>query len=290
MRESLRSRTVFTCGLLVGVFLCGTVWLVFGSKERGERSQQKRSLPETPELRSASSATVTKKPRAPMPTYVRPALAQFNAMVAEIQTRIDDLRERGTTARADEMAKSLERFTQLPTVKYSDVKTSDPEVHAIGLYEPDEKRNRTDAPPKAQVKVTYTGGPIVLVLTSNEPVTWDIDLADGVQLQTAIISGYYHSQVCGLPESVPVLNNWIAGEGDSKQPRFYAYSKNSDQYTTLLNGVREVSGLEVITFQGAYRYPGTPFVIGPENHEWRYQHIIAQMRDLHAEAALQPQK
>ena len=321
MREPLRRRTMFSCGLLLGTVLCGVTWLIFGStelleakgrkatagraansevqesndverlaaevrrlteavRELNERVQRLQSSREPRGLSQTSPSSPAKKPRAPMPVYVRPALAQFNAMVAEIRNRIDELRQSGASAQADEMTKSLEKFNQLPAAKYSDVKTPDPEVHVVGVYEAASSRNHTNAP--AKVRVTYTGGPIVLVLTSYEPVAWDVELADGVQVQTAIVCGYYRQEVRGLPESVPVLNN--SHEGGSQGPRFYCYSKTSDGYSALLKGVRELSGLEVTSFQGAYRYPGTPFLIGPDNHDWRYQHIIAQMRDLHAEA------
>ena len=210
------------------------------------------------------------------PLYTRSPLAQLNAMSADIEARIDELRKRGDTELAKDTAALLKQLNRQRSGKYP-VISDTPEIHMIGLYEASSSHHAI-AP--AKVQVTYSGAPIILVLTSYEPVEWHIEASPDVQIDQVIVSGYYEQRVKGLPDSVPV---WEESRDNGGQA-FYSYKRSDGSFRKAVNRLHELTGRGVLTFQGTYRYPGTPFVVGLESSDWRTQHLIARMAPLHAHA------
>ena len=60
----------------------------------------------------------------------------------------------------------------------------EPIVHAVGTY------SQRDAKQPVRVTVTDTSGPIVLVLTPYNAVTWNVEAANDVQIDFIICTGY----------------------------------------------------------------------------------------------------
>lgn len=211
------------------------------------------------------------------PLYTRSPLAQLNAMTADIENRVSVLRRRGNKRLARETAGLLKQLVSQRAGAYP-VVTDVTEIHMVGLYEASSAHHAI-AP--ARVRVTYTGAPIILTLTSYEPVEWQVEVAADVQIEQVIVSGYYEQRVTGLPDSVPVWNE------SRKQGRqtFYTYQRTDSSFRRSVKRLHELTGRSVLTFQGAYRYPGKPFVVGPESPDWRTQHIVARMMPLHTHAA-----
>lgn len=210
------------------------------------------------------------------PLYSRSPLAQLNAMMADIEDRISTLRERGDRRQAKDTATLLKKITAQRAGDYP-VVSDVPEIHMVGLYEASSAHHAI-AP--ASVNVTYTGAPIILALTSYEPVEWQLDVAPDVQIDQVIVSGYYEQRVTGLPDSVPVWNESRKQGGQA----FYSYKRTDSSFRKAVKRLHELTGRSVLTFQGAYRYPGKPFVVGPESSDWRTQHIVARMIPLHTHA------
>ena len=52
-----------------------------------------------------------------------------------------------------------------------------------------------------QVFVMKSAHPIVLVLSSYEPVTWSLQLQNGAKVSHVLLSGYHASQVYGAPDA-----------------------------------------------------------------------------------------
>lgn len=210
------------------------------------------------------------------PLYTRSPLAQLNAMTADIDARIAELRKRGDTDLAKDTAALLKQLNRQRSGKYP-VVSETPEIHMIGLYEASSSHHAI-AP--AKVQVTYSGAPIILALTSYEPVEWHIEASPDVQIDQVIVSGYYEQRVKGLPDSVPV---WEESRDNGGQA-FYSYKRGDSSFRKAVNRLHELTGRGVLTFQGTYRYPGKPFVVGPESSDWRTQHLVTRMAPLHAHA------
>ena len=231
---------------------------VKSGRHRGRRVRRSNPAnPQSPELRA--------------PQYTRPPLAQFNSMVTDIENRVLKLRKQGKGRLAEKLEAQL---SELRTQRSGDYPTAfqHAEVHMVGLYE---AASRHDEMAPAKVRVTYTGAPVILVLGAYESVRWEVEIKPDVQIDQVIVSGYYEQEVVGLPESIPV---WNTSEASGRS--FYAYSRDDSQFPQIVDQLRELTGHELLTLQGAYRYPGKPFVVGPESCVWRMQHLVARMNPL----------
>lgn len=117
-------------------------------------------------------------------------------------------------------------------------------VLGVGAYESKTGSHGFGRPRVAgpiDVTVMRTSYPVVLVLTSYEPVNWRIQLAPGARLGAVLLFGYYESSV--------------VGHGDAKVHRggrFYAYQRPSGEFDRLNREVISLTGQEINGFQGAY--------------------------------------
>lgn len=117
-------------------------------------------------------------------------------------------------------------------------------VLAVGAYESKSGMHGIGRPRVAgsiDVTVSRTAYPVVLVLTSYEPVNWRLQLMPGAQLSGILLFGYYESVV--------------VGQGDAKIHRggqLYAHERSSREFDKLNREVERLTGLEINSFQGAY--------------------------------------
>lgn len=81
-------------------------------------------------------------------------------------------------------------------------------IEVVSVYEggeevdPDDLQFRTLRLATVQVRATDT--PVYLVLTSREPVAWELILEDGAKLAAVFLSAYYTPMILGVPDDVPV--------------------------------------------------------------------------------------
>jgi hypothetical protein len=141
------------------------------------------------------------------------------------------------------------------------------EVHAVGVYEGTlsggaQRGFRMHPTGTVTVKVNRPATrPVVLVLTSYEPVEWKIDAPKGAVVRV-ITSGYYKQQVTGLDKDVPVASS--SHEGGDKE-YFYAYTQaappgareyevkeTQEKYEKLERIVKDRTKREIKSFQGSY--------------------------------------
>lgn len=125
--------------------------------------------------------------------------------------------------------------------------SADTVVHVIGVYEgsyPPGVRHSFGRHPDGAIalRVDTVFVPVVLVLTSYEPVVWTLELAPGVDIAEIILSGYHPSSVEGVDRSVRV----------SRQSLGYAY-KNDEQRAALEREVMNYTGLAITSFQSSYK-------------------------------------
>ena len=128
----------------------------------------------------------------------------------------------------------------------------DAQIEAIGVYEgwaPTPRAFRDQTPGQVEVRVRRSAQPIILVLSSHDPVRWMIITEEGARLAAVLVSGYHQSQVIGAG-SVRIIN--IGGA--------YAYKQESSQYQTLDSQVYRNTGKRINLFQG--RYGGKEFTVG----------------------------
>lgn len=201
---------------------------------------------------------------------------QLDQMIKDVQRRIDVLEKNGEGRLATALDLNLRTFISQREARDYPVSLKAPEVHWVGLYQA-----TNDSPGPVHVRVSYTGAPIVLVLTAYDRVLWNVRIDEDVQIETVIISGYKEQWIEGLPETVKIENH--SGR-ESKEKPFYAHSRNDGSFRQGADRIRELSGRPVVTFQGSYGYSGEPFVVGPKSSDWRTQHIIARLVPLHEDS------
>lgn len=128
------------------------------------------------------------------------------------------------------------------------------QVEAVGVYQgsktPSSASTEARKMGTVDVRVKRTRAPVILVLSSYEPVLWRISLEPGAQLAGVLLSGYHQSQVQGAG-AARVL----------QMGRFYAYQQNSREYNILNREVQSWTGGQGIkVFQG--RYDGGSYTVG----------------------------
>ena len=164
------------------------------------------------------------------------------------------------------LAASPSAGTAAPVPKGAGAGTATPEVHVVGVYEgtyPPGVQHMAGFHPRGAVtvKVGDVKKPVILVLTSYEPVAWRVEAPKGAVVKV-IASGYHKQEVIGLDKGVPVtLISQEAGDRDY----FYAYriaagptapdgerEEAKKSYERLAGRVKELTRQEVKTFQGEY--------------------------------------
>jgi hypothetical protein len=112
------------------------------------------------------------------------------------------------------------------------------------------------------VRVVRTKEPITLVLCSYESVRWVIQAEEGAKIERVIVGGYYLQEVTGT--NAPVTYRVYEMRGPAQvESYFFAYQRDHEQYPRMVEAVRALTGKEITTFQGRYRYEGgPPFVVG----------------------------
>jgi hypothetical protein len=128
------------------------------------------------------------------------------------------------------------------------------QVAILGVYQG--ARSTSAAPsagssrPNGEVRVTVGSGssPLILVLSSYEPVRWNVRNMNGRKIAAVLLSGYHESTVVGL------TNTKVLQIGSS-----YAYKLASPEYERLKTEVTRYVSNPVASFQG--RYEGQEFAI-----------------------------
>jgi hypothetical protein len=157
-----------------------------------------------------------------------------------------------------------------------------PELHVVGFYE----GSFPNGPKKygtAVVQVEVTDRPVVLALCAYSPMRWDLRLAEGVRVQRLIMGGYGDQILNADPPAGVAVEKHTHKNGSPHS--FYAYpNADSDGTPRAAEVLRGLTGLEIATLQGGYRYPDKPVVVGPKNLGWRQQRVMSRLEPLYREA------
>ena len=132
-----------------------------------------------------------------------------------------------------------------------------PELHLMGVYETHSNHSGDSHPEgEASVYVTRTT-PLVLALSSYEPVHWTVNAAAGARIQRIILNGLYNQRVTA-PQDIPVEvhagSAWLGSYA-------YAWPSSSGGSDTprLVSALEQRTGLSLSSFAGCYQ--GTSFTL-----------------------------
>lgn len=160
--------------------------------------------------------------------------------------------------RVQQQIAELERRLRCPV---GPPKHSEPVVHAVGVY------SQSNAAKPVRVQVTDTSGPIVLVLSGYSSIMWKVELSEDVQIDFVICTGYEQQQVIQLPDGIPVFS---FSYSNGSEQYAYAYGDDRSQWKSLESFVaQQTGGLPIRTALGSYHSRDQPYVVGPENVDWR---------------------
>ena len=100
-----------------------------------------------------------------------------------------------------------------------------------------------------EVRVLPSTLPLVLMLSSYDPVQWSLTLEPGAKLAAVLVSGYYRSEVvgAGAAKVIPIGGN-------------YAYKQDTPQYNLLNLEAQRWTGKTIYLFQG--KHEGASFSVG----------------------------
>ena len=123
------------------------------------------------------------------------------------------------------------------------------ELHAIGIYEGPIHRGKYPSANIVDIKVYKSDQPIVLALFNYEPVVWNIKLDKGAKVREIIVNASEGTQLTGINEKTIKV---------SRQKFGYTADEDCQFFQMVAPKLKEFSGLNVTSFQGAYRGVGFP--------------------------------
>lgn len=129
-------------------------------------------------------------------------------------------------------------------------------MHVTGIYSPKD-HGKDD---RVFVQVKPSDEPIVLVLSGYFGAQWNVEIAPKADVRQIIVAGYFEHSVAGVPDDIPIemISYFPKGE-NSREDYFWAYSWHTQYGRELRKRLKEITGLEIATFQGAYS--GERFVV-----------------------------
>lgn len=139
-----------------------------------------------------------------------------------------------------------------------------PELHVVGVYEGNTKTNDNIHGPEVHIQIDRDENPVILTLTSYEPVRWFVEMTPQTRLEKIILSGYR------ADESEVYLR------GDLYSPerlpeRIFTYKNQGENFRQMVDLLTSKTGVEALSsFHGSYRAKTEPFIIdsisnAPEN-------------------------
>lgn len=111
---------------------------------------------------------------------------------------------------------------------------------------------------EVSVDVSDTSRPIVLAFTAYDKTHWKVKLAPGVEVKRVILGGYHAQRISGVSDKTEIETYTYDSSSCPlcAQSGRYFYSHEAPPVQ-----LREITGLEVTSFQG--RYKGSSFSIFP---------------------------
>lgn len=208
---------------------------------------------------------------------------QFQEKLDDIESEVTRLRKAGDAQAADAMATRLQEFRDQLSNEYRLEPGKSPESHVVMVQKagvaPVGVLSGVDRFRKGyvEVRVSSTGRPVNLVLGGYRPIHWKVELADGARLHSVILTGREAQSVDGYPAETLVFD-----QNATRIP--FAYSRQHESFGLMKEHVRQFTGQPVSTFTGRSEASSSPIVVGPSNKEWRAQHLLHRIAELHEQS------
>ena len=123
-------------------------------------------------------------------------------------------------------------------------------IEAVGVYQGVSASAVGQSRKVGSVTVRVRSGkPVLLVLSSYEPVRWTLVPEPGATILGVLVSGYHQSEVLGAGRARVLMSGST-----------YAYTAGSSEYRALNRQTLLYTGKEIDTFQG--KYEGSAFTVG----------------------------
>ncbi|MFP2928303.1 hypothetical protein ACLESO_24530 [Pyxidicoccus sp. 3LG] len=136
-----------------------------------------------------------------------------------------------------------------------------PELHLLGVYESHSNHGGGEHPEGTAIVDVTRKAPLILALSSYEPIHWKVNALPGARIERIILNGFYPQQVTA-PEGIPVENrsgylNWLGAYA-------YAWPATSGGSNTphLVSALESLTSRPLSSFAGCYQ--GTYFKLGGE--------------------------
>lgn len=241
---------------------------VSGSDIAVTRNRRKKSsqAPEPKETVDQSIQQTCEQP-GEVPRSDATALATVYRKLLELRRQHECLMQQDDHRGAKKLAGRIEDLERRFRYPVPAPNHQEPIVHAVGTY------SQRNVKQPVNVTVTDTSGPIVLVLTAYNAVTWNVEAAKDAQIDFIICTGYYDQKIGCIPNGTPVFQySYYQNAGEYA----YAYGSDRSEWGSLEKFVaRHTGGLSIQTALGSY-YSHDEYLIGPENVHWRVQMLNQQ--------------
>lgn len=134
--------------------------------------------------------------------------------------------------------------------------TPEPSLHAVGVYEGADEAEKVDGKTQVYVNVDLPGEQATLILTSYDPVAWNLKVSHQTRLERIILGGREAAS------SIVMVNDraFDAVSRDSSIP--YTYRQSGEKFRAIVEHVPKTLGFERLSsFRGKYDAPITGFSI-----------------------------
>ena len=174
----------------------------------------------------------------------------FDGLQLADQT-VKKLREQGEAKHADELEAQMHKIRNRLSGKWVADDKAKPRLHLVGIHEANNN----------VIEVKLQPHPLILVLCSYNRSKWTIHAAKDVKIERIVIGGYHQQTVVESPEGVSLETYSY----DERTGGFHTYGPGTDGHTRAIERIKQLTGLEPTTFQGAYQVRNQPVVVGDEN-------------------------
>ena len=224
----------------------------------------------------SAAYTLLRDDGAPLQWMPPPMITQSKDDASKLEAEFDSISTSlSKEARADVSDHHAE-LREHAAGDYGTVRDGKPEIHVVGIDTWDKKRDGN--PIHMRVVVRYRGRPILLVLSSTHPTNWDMAIGDDVRIARLLVHGPQESRVEGVPASLKIERFPASWDSEILPP-----ITGEEAAATFPNHIRMVLKSDPMTFQSFHREPAAlpkEITIGPENEDWRLQHVDSIKRDL----------
>ncbi|MEX2185620.1 MAG: hypothetical protein WD875_02455 [Pirellulales bacterium] len=215
-----------------------------------------------------------------------PAAEEKAATPSPMETKREEINRALARLKAEDAQQAAAFAAELASVEanvdeYLDAADSDLEFHAVSVGEGGllpaglvEGKDRFTLR-YAEVQVTRTGRPLVLVLRTSSPMYWKISPAEGVRIDAVLVDGHAQQRVVGVADETWVVPPSALGAEGSLWTKDLLTPDERPWDWNAKDGRRDVRTL--LAFD---EYPGEKIIVGRENPAWREQYVMGHLRAL----------